>query len=56
MMIEAESHSQVAALREEHPDATIVVIDHKKRTVYRPHGRPFMMPKDGVPKARVKKK
>ena len=57
MMIEAESHSQVAALREENPNATIVVIDHKRRFVYRPHmDRPIIMPKDGVSKPRVKKK
>lgn len=56
-MIEAESHSQVAALREENPNATIVVIDHKRRFVYRPHmDRPIIMPKDGVSKPRVKKK
>jgi hypothetical protein len=54
MMIEAESHSQVAALRADHPDATIVVVEDDRRTIYRPHmDRPIVMPKDGVPKPRI---
>jgi hypothetical protein len=55
MIIEASSHSEVPALREANPEATIVVVEEKTRTFYRPGAtKPMVLPHNGVPSARVR--
>jgi hypothetical protein len=57
MSIEAESHGQVKQLRKQHPNEVIIVVEEKRRTIYRPGkgARPMIMPPNGVPAPRVRR-